>query len=229
MRIRGRIQQESYTEIQEVQATFSSPLIYIIGDSQEKSREGILSEKNFAFGFVLSAALSSKFSSSFAKASQNVEQLSEHMAKMQEKAARLKSAFDSGIINEKTFKTAQAIQGQKTIRAYGEAAKGAFNEAAASAGALYYKAQVVSSIFTAPVQAAMKFESSMADVKKVVDFDTPEQFKEMSRDVLELSKRIPMTADALAQIVASGGQSGIDKQDLTAFAESAAKRKTNDN
>ena len=45
----------------------------------------------------------------------------------------------------------------------------------------------------------------------------------MSRDVLELSKRIPMTADALAQIVASGGQSGIDKKDLTAFAESAAK------
>ena len=41
--------------------------------------------------------------------------------------------------------------------------------------------------------------------------------------MLELSKRIPMTADALAQIVASGGQSGIDKKDLTAFAESAAK------
>ncbi len=182
-----------------------------------------MADKNFSFGFILSAALSSKFSSSFAKASQNVEQLSEHMEKMRERATRLKGAFDSGIINEKTFKSAVAIQGQKTMRAYGEAAKGAFNEAAVSIGVLQYKAQAVVSAVAAPIQAAMKFESAMADVKKVVDFDTPEQFKEMSRDVLELSKRIPMTADALAQIVASGGQSGIAKQDLTAFAESAAK------
>lgn len=88
---------------------------------------------------------------------------------------------------------------------------------------LYYKAKFLSEAFTGPTRAAMQFESSMADVKKVVDFDTPEQFKEMSRDILELSKHIPMTAEALAQIVASGGQSGIAKQDLTAFAESAAK------
>ena len=182
-----------------------------------------MAERNFSFGFVLSAALSSKFSSSFAKASQNIELLSEHMEKMREKTLRLKSAFDSGVINEKTFKSAVAIQGQKTMRAYGEAAKGAFNDAAVSIGVLHYKAQAVASAISAPIQAAMQFESSMADVKKVVDFDTPQQFKEMSRDILELSKRIPMTAEALAQIVASGGQSGIAKQDLTAFAESAAK------
>lgn len=182
-----------------------------------------MADKNFAFGFVLSAALNANFSSSFAKASQNVEQLSEHMEKMRERAARLKGAFESGIINEKTFKTAQAIQGTKTVRAYGLAAKGAFAEAVAGGSALYYKAKFLSEAFTGPTRAAMKFESSMADVKKVVDFDTPQQFKEMSRDILELSKRIPMTAEALAQIVASGGQSGIAKQDLTAFAESAAK------
>ena len=179
--------------------------------------------KNFSFGFVLSAALNSKFSSSFAKASRNIEQLSEHMEKMQAQAARLKGAFDTGIINDKTFKSAVAIQGQKAMRAYGEAAKGAFNEAAVNAGILYYKTRALASVMAEPVRAAMQFESSMADVKKVVDFDTPQQFKEMSRDILELSKRIPMTAEALAQIVASGGQSGIAKQDLTAFAESAAK------
>ncbi len=182
-----------------------------------------MADKNFAFGFVLSAALNANFSSSFAKASQNVEQLSEHMEKMRERAARLKGAFDSGIINEKTFKTAQAMQGAKTVRAYGLAAKGAFAEVMAGGSALYYKAAFFADIFKGPTQAAMRFESSMADVKKVVDFDTPQQFKEMSRDILELSKRIPMTAEALAQIVASGGQSGIAKQDLTAFAESAAK------
>lgn len=182
-----------------------------------------MAEKKMSFAFVLSAALSSNFSSSFAKASQQIELLSQHMDKMKEQAARLKGAFDSGIINEKTFRTAQMLSGQKAARAYGAAAKGAFEDATKGAGLLYYKAQSLASMFAAPAQAAIQFESSMADVKKVVDFKTPQQFKEMSDDILELSKRIPMTADALAQIVAAGGQSGIERESLTSFAESAAK------
>ncbi len=182
-----------------------------------------MAEKKMSFAFVLSAALSSNFSGSFAKASQQVELLSQHMDKMKEQAARLKGAFDSGIINEKTFRTAQMLSGQKAARAYGAAAKGAFEDATRGAGLLYYKAQSLASMFAAPAQAAIQFESSMADVKKVVDFETPQQFKEMSDDILELSKRIPMTADALAQIVAAGGQSGIERESLTSFAESAAK------
>lgn len=181
-----------------------------------------MADKNFAFGFILSVALSSKFSGSFAKASQEIEQLSEHMQKLQAQAMRMQKAFDKGIISQKTYNVANKMAQEKAVQKYSTAANGAFNEGFVNAGALYYKAQVVASVFTAPIQAAMKFESSMADVNKVVDFDTPQQFKEMSRDILELSKRIPMTAEALAQIVASGGQSGIAKQDLTAFAESAA-------
>ena len=63
----------------------------------------------------------------------------------------------------------------------------------------------------------------MADVKKVVDFKTPQQFKDMSKNVLELSTRIPMAVDGLANIVAAGGQSGIAREDLLKFAEAAAK------
>lgn len=125
-----------------------------------------MAEKKMSFGFILSAALSSNFSSSFAKASQTVEQLSAHMDRMKERATRLQKAFDSGIINEKTFRTAKMLNAQKTVRAYGEAAKGAFNEATTSAGMLYYKAQSLASMFSAPIQAAIQFESSMADVKK---------------------------------------------------------------
>ncbi|HQE23747.1 MAG TPA: phage tail tape measure protein, partial [Syntrophomonadaceae bacterium] len=75
----------------------------------------------------------------------------------------------------------------------------------------------------APVKAAMEFESSMADVRKVVDFDTPEQFQGMQKDILELSRTIPMSANGLAQIVAAGGQAGIERENLTKFAEDAAK------
>ena len=182
-----------------------------------------MAEKNFAFGLILSAALSSNFSSSFAKANENIEKLSDRMKEIGKQTTRLQSAFQNGIINEKTFRMGSSLQNKNAMRAYGLAAKDAFTEASGSMMALYYKARGLASVFSAPIQAAMQFESSMADVKKVVDFDTPQQFKEMSRDILELSKRIPMTAEALAQIVASGGQSGIAKQDLTAFAESAAK------
>lgn len=77
--------------------------------------------------------------------------------------------------------------------------------------------------FVMGVKAAMNFESAMADVKKVVNFDTPEQFKAMSDDVLDLSERLPMAADGIAAIAAAGGQSGIAREELNQFSEDAVK------
>lgn len=77
--------------------------------------------------------------------------------------------------------------------------------------------------FVMGVKAAMGFESAMADVKKVVNFESPEQFKAMSDDVLGLSERLPMAAEGIAQIVAAGGQSGIAREELNRFAEDAVK------
>lgn len=77
--------------------------------------------------------------------------------------------------------------------------------------------------FVMGVKAAIGFESAMADVKKVVNFDTPQQFKQMSKDVLDLSERLPMSAEGIAAIVAAGGQSGIARADLNKFAEDAVK------
>lgn len=70
---------------------------------------------------------------------------------------------------------------------------------------------------------AMKFESAMADVRKTVDFDTPEQFKQMGDDILKMSQEMPMAADGIAQIVAAGGQAGIARGDLKEFAVDAIK------
>lgn len=77
--------------------------------------------------------------------------------------------------------------------------------------------------FVMGVKAAIGFESAMADVKKVVNFETPAQFKAMSDDVLNLSERLPMAAEGIAQIVAAGGQSGIAREELNQFAEDAVK------
>lgn len=73
------------------------------------------------------------------------------------------------------------------------------------------------------VKLAVEFESAMADVKKVVDFDTPRQFKEMEQDILRLTRTIPMAGTELAKITASGGQLGVARKDLPKFTETIAK------
>lgn len=74
-----------------------------------------------------------------------------------------------------------------------------------------------------PLKVAIEFESSMADVKKVVDFDTPKQFKEMEDDILKLGRTLPITHDGIAKLVAAAGQAGIAREDLLAFATDAGK------
>lgn len=75
----------------------------------------------------------------------------------------------------------------------------------------------------APVKAAMDFESTMADIRKVVDFPEPDGLKNMGQTILDMSRRLPMTANDIGKIIAAGGQSGIATKELTAFAESAIK------
>lgn len=75
----------------------------------------------------------------------------------------------------------------------------------------------------APVKAAMDFESTMADIRKVVDFPEPDGLQKMGQTILDMSRRLPMTANDIGKIVAAGGQSGIATKELTAFAESAIK------
>lgn len=70
---------------------------------------------------------------------------------------------------------------------------------------------------------AMTFESAMADVRKVVNFETPRQFRQMSEDITDMSTRIPMAAEGLAQIVAAAGRAGVARKELLTFAQDAAQ------
>ena len=143
----------------------------------------------------------------------------------------LKQAQKDGVITATSYKNAVAqinpeierltkaqqkyINQQSKLNGLQEGMRSHGANALQYAGMAYSVAQVA--------DAAVKFESSMADVRKVVDFDSPEQFKQMGKDILDLSTRIPMAAEGLAQIVAAGGQSGIARDELLGFAESAAK------
>ena len=87
----------------------------------------------------------------------------------------------------------------------------------------------VATVAVASAKKAIEFESTMADVAKVVDGLRDQNgaftksYYEMSDALLNMSKSIPMTADALGQIMVSAGQAGIASEDLTKFTETAAK------
>lgn len=77
--------------------------------------------------------------------------------------------------------------------------------------------------FILGAKAAIDYESQMADVRKVVNFKSPEQFRQMGDDIEKMSEKLPMAAGDIAKIVAAGGQSGIARDELLGFAEAAVK------
>lgn len=90
------------------------------------------------------------------------------------------------------------------------------------------QAEVISSAGIAlalrkPIKDAAELQTTMAEIRKVVDFESPKAFKQMGVDLQKLSLKIPMTTKALGEIYASGGQSSIAQKDLLAFTETAAK------
>ena len=111
------------------------------------------------------------------------------------------------------YKKLNAVRAQReAVNSQWSDIKGQWQGALAAAGTLIL-----------PVKVSIEFESAMADVKKVVNFDTPQQFKEMERDILKMTRTIPMAGKDIAAIVAAGGQSGVSRENLTGFAEKAAK------
>ena len=187
--------------------------------------------KEFEFGFKIAAFIQGNFKSSFGSANKEISELNDKIKENRSLLKTLKQAQKDGVITATSYKNAVAqinpeierltkaqqkyINQQSKLNGLQEGMRSHGANVLQYAGMAYSVAQVA--------DAAVKFESSMADVRKVVDFDSPEQFKQMGKDILDLSTRIPMAAEGLAQIVAAGGQSGIARDELLGFAESAAK------
>lgn len=88
---------------------------------------------------------------------------------------------------------------------------GEFGNLVATAGGLAYI-----------TREAMKFETAMADVKKVVD-GTPEQIQTLSQEIQQMAVEMGMGADAIAQITAQGGQLGVPLEQLGEFTRMAGQ------
>lgn len=113
---------------------------------------------------------------------------------------------------------------ENRISGLGQIAKQAAAIASAAWGALK-----IGEFVTDSVQAAVDFESAMADVAKVVDGlrdengNLTDTYYAMSDSIVQMSKNIPMAAEDLAAITASAGTAGVAAEELTTFTETAAK------
>lgn len=113
---------------------------------------------------------------------------------------------------------------ENRISGLGQIAKQAAAIASAAWGTLK-----IGEFVTDSVQAAVDFESAMADVAKVVDGlrdengNLTDTYYAMSDSIVQMSKNIPMAAEDLAAITASAGTAGIAAEELTTFTETAAK------
>jgi TP901 family phage tail tape measure protein len=92
----------------------------------------------------------------------------------------------------------------------------------------FYRSQIMDVValgaaLVAPVKAAMDFETSLSDIAAVVNFPEPDGLKKLGDTLSEISMRVPMTANDLAKIAATGGAFGVALKDLPFFTEEVAK------
>lgn len=183
----------------------------------------------------LDGSVGSTMSQAVAHAKQMKDQLrvaNREMASLQKQAAKQQSSkgyveYDTelAMLQAQVKKIALAKEYEAITDRINAKQKASANwsQAVSNLAGTAMKTAVLAAPLVGATKAAMEFESEMAEIRKVVDFDTPEQFKQMGQDILDLSTKMPMAASGIAKIVAAGGQAGIAKEDLLEFAQDAVK------
>ncbi|CBG39464.1 phage tail tape measure protein [Helicobacter mustelae] len=73
-----------------------------------------------------------------------------------------------------------------------------------------------------PISKALSFEGSFAMVKKVVDL-SQEESASLQKQIFALARLVPLSAKELTEIMASGGQLGLEKNLLMPFTDVVSK------
>lgn len=190
-----------------------------------------MARKMFEMAFEIAGRMNSSFGRVFMSANERIQRVNRRVSSLKSEIRELERAQKRGEISAQEYAEAY----EKLSRQLGKAemaqrrlTKAMRLQQRVSGFRQRMRSNMLGAVEMAatigiPVYTAMQFESAMADVRKVVDFETPKQFKAMEKDIINLTKRIPMAADQLAQIVAAGGQAGIARDDLIDFADAAAK------
>lgn len=197
----------------------------------QKHTEGLAAQLDGAQGRV------SRLNRSFGAASKKSAALSGDLAKGRKALGDLgKELGEAGIKTDRLADEQQrleravessndALTRQKTRLSDLNKARARVGAADARMGEL--QGRVVGAAATAasvayPLHRSIKMEAAMADVSKVVDFEDGEQAAFKS-SLQRLAAQVNMSAEDLTQISAAAGQSGVAKDELFDFTQSAAK------
>lgn len=187
--------------------------------------------KTYELAVEIAGKVDSSFSQSFKSATSVLQESQHKVRSLKKELKELEQNYKSGAISAEQYRAVQSrltAELAKAEQAQKRLARAIELQGKAEAFQSRMRGKMLGAVaagatLAVPVKLAVDFESAMADVRKVIDFETPQQFKEMGEDILALSQRIPMTAKGLADIVAAAGQAGIARNELLLFAESAAK------
>lgn len=164
-------------------------------------------------------------SKTLAKIEKQFEQTQAAAAKVSARAASMGSNY-SGFGDKATVaaQSAQigAMKASKSIDHLSkrtEVATAGFGELAGQGLALYGLA--IS--FASPIQAAIEFESAMADINKVMTFKEADGLKKMEGSIKRLSLEMGLTHLETAKIVEEAAKFGVAEEDLETFTKTAAK------
>lgn len=124
---------------------------------------------------------------------------------------------------------AGAGRAAKGIEKVGKASKDAGGMLGGLASGAVSAFAAVGNAAVGAVKKAVDFETSMAEISKVVDGlktptgQTTAEFDKMKESIFGLSKEIAIAPKGFADIIAAAGQAGIAREELSRFAEDAAK------
>ena len=137
--------------------------------------------KTLEFKFAINASLGAGFGASFGEANGKISSLTQKIKELGQEGNNINLG--------KIGRNVGMALGGKALTDIGKSAIGT--------------ARSMGSSIMELSRDAISFEEAMSDVRKVVDFDTPQQFKEMGDDIVKLSKTLPMTTEEIAAIVAT--------------------------
>lgn len=140
----------------------------------------------------------------------NIYKLCHAFNKQQAAADRAKNALAS------YNKTQEKIAGVNTK------IDGVKSGMASNAGAIAGVIGAGAATFGLPIKKAMAYEDAMADVKKVVDFDSA-SLKQFNEDIGVMATQIAMSTPELLQISAAWGATGAKAKDMKQLTEMTAK------
>lgn len=190
-----------------------------------------MASKLYEIAFQIAGKVNSSFKSSTASASEKLRDINSEVRKLN----KMDESYNKGTAAAKKFAMSQAevkkrlseiiplqnkLNRQVDLSRKIQANQGALSQ---KRGQLF-DAVALGATLAAPVNQAIQFESAMANVRKVVDgLDDEQKFKAMQKEILGLTRVIPMANIEIAQLYEAGGQAGFAAEDLKEFATAAGK------